>query len=38
MGRPSQIGFRAVTESGTLKAVYISGSARPISTGRITVP
>ncbi|WP_299920966.1 PhzF family phenazine biosynthesis protein [uncultured Pelagimonas sp.] len=35
MGRPSQIGFRARVKNGALDAVYISGSAVPVSTGHI---
>ncbi|WP_286197063.1 PhzF family phenazine biosynthesis protein [Tropicibacter sp. R15_0] len=38
MGRPSKIGFRAITKGGALQAVYISGSAVPVSTGTITLP
>ncbi len=35
MGRPSQVGFRAIVKNGALEAVHISGSAVPVSTGHI---
>ncbi len=35
MGRPSQIGFRALVKDGALDAVYISGSAIAVSAGQI---
>ncbi|SNS36293.1 PhzF family phenazine biosynthesis protein [Antarctobacter heliothermus] len=38
MGRPSRIDLRIVTTGGTLQAVYVSGSAVPISEGHISPP
>lgn len=38
MGRPSQIGFSADVHSGALTAIRISGTAVPISEGKIKVP
>ncbi|WP_323770449.1 PhzF family phenazine biosynthesis protein [Antarctobacter sp.] len=38
MGRPSEIGLRIVTQTAALQAVYVSGSAVPVSEGRITPP
>ncbi|WP_417206534.1 PhzF family phenazine biosynthesis protein [Antarctobacter sp.] len=38
MGRPSEIGLRIVTQGAALQAVYVSGSAVPVSQGRITPP
>ncbi len=38
MGRPSQIGFRAMATEGALQSVHISGSAILISDGPIALP
>lgn len=38
MGRPSAIGLRIVMQDGALAEVHVSGSAVPVSRGRITLP
>jgi trans-2,3-dihydro-3-hydroxyanthranilate isomerase len=38
MGRPSQIGLRILTKDNVLHAVYVQGTAVPVSEGRITTP
>ncbi|MBY6117069.1 PhzF family phenazine biosynthesis protein [Mameliella alba] len=38
MGRPSQIGLRIKVQGGALAAIHVSGSAVPVSEGRIRPP
>lgn len=38
MGRPSQIALRIHVAQGELQAIYVSGSAVPISSGQIFLP
>lgn len=38
MGRPSQIGLRIMTKGSAIEAVFVSGSAVPVSDGFLTPP